>query len=130
MREYQDKKRRRKIIYSGPVLTGLLVVLVFLLISLWGIFQKSREALRLKNESLEEKRELDSRSASLKEEVDRLASDAGKEEAIRKRFSVKKPGEEVLVIIQNDKKEEGDGDTEAGFFNKIWQGVRNFFITE
>ena len=57
-----------------------------------------------------------------------MASDAGKEEAIRKRFSVKKPGEEVLVILPSkDKNDDSSNDSKSNFFVKIWQGVKKFF---
>jgi len=128
MREYQDRNRRKKLIYSPAVLVGFFIILIFLLISLWGIFKKSQEALRLRKENMQEKEEILSRKVSLEEEVDRLASDAGKEEAIRKRFSVKKPGEEVLVILPSkDKNDDSSNDSKSNFFVKIWQGVKKFF---
>ena len=128
MREYQDRNRRKKLIYSPAVLVGFFIILFFLLISLWGIFKKSQEALRLRKENMQEKEEILSRKVSLEEEVDRLASDAGKEEAIRKRFSVKKPGEEVLVILPSkDKNDDSSNDSKSNFFVKIWQGVKKFF---
>ena len=67
MREYQDRNRRKKLIYSPAVLVGFFIILFFLLISLWGIFKKSQEALRLRKENMQEKEEILTRKVSLEE---------------------------------------------------------------
>ncbi len=65
-----------------------------------------------------------SRRDFLNAEVTRLSTEKGIEIEIRKKFRVAKPGEELVVIIDDDGKEEASGSLAkkgiAGFFERFF----------
>lgn len=128
MREFQEKRKLRKIIFSKKILVLLLFILIFLVYSTAKIYFKSREALS-KNEKIEnELAQLNQRKSELEKENSRLETESGVEEEIREKFDVLKPGEKVVVIVdkvpENDKINSGE---ETRFFGKIWSFIKNIF---
>lgn len=71
---------------------------------------------------------MEKRKAALEAEAVKISTESGLEEEIRGKFSVKKPGEEVLTIMD---KSPGDDKinlgADKGFFGKIWEFVKNIF---
>lgn len=129
MKEFQEKRKFRKIIFSRFSLIVLLVILVILSISVARVYNKSRKAA-LKNQEITQKiEELESKKRELDERIAKLETGSGLEEEVREKFGVKKPGEEVLTIIdktpENDKINNEESD--KGFFGKIWSWIKDLF---
>lgn len=128
MREFQEKRKLRKIIFSKKILVLLLLILFFLVYSTAKIYFKSREALSKNKEIKNELAQLNQRKSELEKENSRLETESGTEEEIREKFDVLKPGEKVVVIVDknsgNDKINSGK---EAGFFGKILSFIKNIF---
>lgn len=128
MREFQERKKLRKILYSKKILALLLIVLALLIYSTAKIYFKSRNALSKSEETRLELAELEQRKAELEKEILRLQTPLGEEEEIRRKFSVSRPEEKILVIV--DKAPENDkinSSEETGFFGKIWSFVKSMF---
>lgn len=129
MREFQEKRKIRGFLYSKKIIILLLLITAFLLFSTIKVYLKSRNALSKNEEAKKELAELEKRRAGLETDVDRLNTESGLEEEIRKNLNVQRPGEKVLVIV--DKNAE-NGKIEAGnelndFFSKIWEWVKGKF---
>lgn len=128
MREYQNKKVQKKRLYSPVALSVLAFLLISFILGIVKIYPRSREALRLNAEAKDEKQKIEERKKGLEEEVKKLQTVTGEEEAIRKKFSVKKPGEEILVILEKDNKSANVGkETGKGFLGKIWMKIKSWF---
>ena len=128
MREYQNKKAEKGRLHSPLVLALLVFLLVSLVLGIVKIYPRSREALRLNAEAKDEKQKIVEREKGLEEEVKKLQTVTGQEEVIRKRFSVKKPGEEVLVILDKDSQSaKVSNDSGNSFFIKIWAKIKSIF---
>jgi len=135
MREFQEKRKLRKIIFSKITLILLLFVLLFLVFSTIKVYLKSREALYKNKKIKEELTQLNQRKSEKEKEIGRLETESGIEEEIREKFDVLKPGEKVVVIVE--KKQEDDKinqEGEAGFFGnlprflrEIWNFIKNIF---
>lgn len=99
MREFQAKKRSKGWLYSKPVLLVLLVVMVFLGHVAWQLYDRYSftKAERVKAETV--LAELQTRKDLLASSVASLDSEAGVEQAVRDKFSVVKPGEFVVNIV-------------------------------
>ncbi len=114
---------------SPAVLAALAVALVFLSISTVKVYLKSRNAASKNEEVKQEMAELERRRAEMEEEIGRLRSEFGREEELREKFNVQKPGENALTIV--DRPEENgkmdSGEESRGFFSKIWQAIKNIF---
>lgn len=82
---------------------GAFVVFVFLLLfglrATWGIYEKEREARANADEARATLTELKNREQFLRAELERLSTQRGVEQEIRKRFPVVKGGEEVAVVV-------------------------------
>ena len=80
MREFQEKRKIRKILFSPLFLGILLVVFALVSFSTAKVYIKSRLAIS-KNEKVEQKiEELEKRKSELENEIKQLQSDFGSEE--------------------------------------------------
>ena len=129
MREFQEKRKFKKIIYSGWLQIVLGIILLALIFPTVKVYKKSRISAQKSAEIKEEIAKLEKRNAELAAEAARLESESGREGEIRKRFDVAKPGEKILVIIDKnseDVKINGE-ENKTGFFSRIWRWVKNWF---
>jgi cell division protein FtsB len=129
MREFQEKRKIRKFLYSKKMVILLLLITALLFFSTIKVYLKSKNALSKNEEAKKELTELEKGKAGLEKDVNRFQSESGMEEEIRKNLNVQKPGEKILVIV--DKNAE-NGKIEAGnelndFFSKIWGWVKSKF---
>jgi len=129
MREFQEKRKFKKLIYSGWLQIFLGIVLLALIFPAVKVYKKSRISADKAEEIKEEMAKLEKRNAELAAEAARLESESGREGEIRKRFDVAKPGEKILVIV--DKKSEdvkiNGANNKGGFFSRILQWVKSWF---
>lgn len=129
MREFQEKRKFKKIVYSGWLQIFLAIIFAGLVFSTAKVYKKSRTSAQKSAEIKEEMVKLEKRNAELVEEAAKLESESGKEGEIRKRFDMAKPGEKILVIIDKnseDVKISGE-ENKAGFFYRIWQWAKRLF---
>jgi len=129
MREFQEKRKFKKIIYSAWLQIFFGIVLLALVFPAVKVYKKSRISADKSEEIKEEMAKLEKRNAELAAEATRLEGESGKEEEIRKRFDVAKPGEKILVIVDKigeDVKING-ADVKIDFFSKIWRWIKNLF---
>lgn len=117
MKQFQQKQKVKARIYSKPMLIGLIVVCLFLLKAVFNIYIKYKESNTEKQIALEKLEDLKEREEGLKKEILDLQSPEGQEEEIRKKFNVAKPGERVIVVVED---EEGPQvEEKKGFFEKV-----------
>ena len=123
MREFEYKRKFRRVLSSPLVLLPLAVLLIFLARGTWNIYVKNRDSgieLRIAEERLLKLRE---RQKALSTGVAKLQTETGIESEIRDRLQMAKEGERAIVIV--------DAETDTGllprqqetFLQKIW----NFF---
>ena len=129
MREFQEKRKIRRFLYSKKMVILLLLVTALLCFSTIKVYLKSKNAISKSEETKKELTDLEKRKAGLEKDVNRFNTESGLEEEIRKNLNVQKPGEKVLVIV--DKSAE-NGKIESGnalgdFFSKIWGWVKGKF---
>lgn len=128
MNEFRQKRDFNKKFFSPISLAVISIIAIILLISTFKIYIKSRNVSQKNEKMAQEIADLEKRKAELEAETAKIGTESGLEEEIREKFSVKKPGEEVLTIM--DKKPEGDkinGSEGRGFFGKIWEFVKSVF---
>ena len=129
MREFQEKRKLKKIIYSGWLQIFLGIILLALIFPTVKVYKKSRISLGKSQEIKEEIAGLEKRNAELAAEAARLESESGKEGEIRKRFDVAKPGEKILIIVDKNSEDVkiSGADVKIGFFSRFWRWVKNLF---
>jgi cell division protein FtsB len=79
---------------------------VLALVSLWlffmltGLFQKEETARQAAAEARRELDALAKREATLKQNLEDLATERGQEASIRETYGVARPGEEVIIVVE------------------------------
>lgn len=99
MKDFQQRKKVRKILYSRNVIIVLCVVTILLVRGAWGVMEKNLESKKnvvLLEDQLSEARK---KNEELSKHIAILNTEEGVESEIRQKFSVSKEGEQVAVII-------------------------------
>ena len=125
MREFQERRKTRNIIFSWPIIGFLVVFNIVVGVRLVGIYTESLSASKEEETANHELQALENKKIKLETEVKRLSADQGIEEELRKRFGMAKPGEEMLIIINNNAKGSSSGQivkSSGGF----WQNFLAF----
>jgi len=129
MRELQGRRKFRRLAYSKVAIFLLLIVLVLLSRSVFGVYQKSKIANDHRGRSDKELNGLLDRKQKLTANISRLQTDRGLEEEIRKNFSVASSGESVIVVVDpkvETKIEDNVGENNTkGFWSKITDIFKN-----
>lgn len=99
MFDFHEKRKLRSLLYSIPSLVLLGIIVLLLLYSVWGVFQKERETQTKKEIRSEVLEGLLGRETELQTEIDRFNTKRGIEEEIISRFDVARPGEQVLILV-------------------------------
>ncbi len=124
MREFQDKRKSRKRLYSIWSLLALLVVIVLFGKGLLGAYEKEKTTKEELNRLAIEKADIESRYNNISKENEILRTDDGIEAAIRQKFDVAKKGEGVIVIVDKDIEMPVE---KKGFMRKMWDSVKGVF---
>lgn len=100
--EFQEKKTARKIIFSLPVLVGLIAI------TLWMIYGAISAAITLrelsqKNNELQKKIEdVQKSKEAIEKKMNLMETDYGIDLEARANFNLKKPGEEIILFIEEE----------------------------
>ena len=129
MREFQEKRKFKKIVYSVWLQAILSIIFLALVFSAVKVYKKSRISVQKFQEIKEEMAGLEKRNAELAAEAARLESESGREGEIRKRFDVAKPGEKIIVIVDKNSEDVkiNGAENEGGFFSRFWQWIKSWF---
>lgn len=121
MLQFQERKKIRKILYSKVTIVILALVTVLVARGAWDIHQKAAIAAAERDEAARSLGDLEKRSQGLEASLAELKSSHGLEAEVRQKFTVAKPGEEVVVVVdENAKKSKNDGTpSEQGFWEKF-----------
>jgi len=97
------QKRKLRTICNSRITQGFLVIVAFVM--LWNAFERYiiADAMGDRRALVEqEAATLEARKASLEAEVEYLRDERGIESAMRRQFDIALPGEEVVVILEDD----------------------------
>ena len=109
----------RRFIYT-PVVLILLALLVGLLArSTLRVYRNEELARAKRNEAVLAEQALLSQKAALEERLARLNTPRGVEEAIRTKFQMARPGEELLVIV--DERSTTTATSTPSWWKRIWK---------
>jgi len=101
VREFEAKRRFKRLLYSKLSILLLFLLLLFAGHSTWKLYAKQRQSERKREEVERELAELQAREKLLFREIEDLKSPEGVEREIRDKFRMAKEGEELVVIIED-----------------------------
>ncbi len=125
-REFQKRRKIRNRIYSKTTVVVLLIVILIMIRATWRVYKTKIESRKDFEKVSSELESMRAREAELKYEIDRLNTNKGTEEEIRKKFNVAKDGEGVVYVVDSKESEENEP-IEASFIQKIWKRVGDIF---
>ena len=101
MKNFQQRTKFRQVMESKPV---LVLLGIFVLLFSWSVIKlisKADESAKNRQEAEDKITELQKEHSQLSTNIQNLNTDQGKEEAIRDKFGLAKPGEEVMVVVND-----------------------------
>ena len=93
----------RGILWSKLTLAVLLILAVGLSFSVYDRFKIERQMAERRHEKEKELEQLKERKALLEEKVEYLSDDSGIEAEVRKHFDVAKAGEQVVILLEDER---------------------------
>ena len=127
MHQFRTRKTFRDFLYS-PVAIALLIVLAFFLVRIvWGSFVGYREAARARAVAEARALELEEEEARASARAEAAGSARAAEEEIREKLRMALPGEEVIVITdeENFSRDEILADEETSLWQRFVDWVIN-----
>ena len=116
-------KKKRSWIYS-PIITVVLTIgMIWGARVVIGIYMKNREAVALKNQSNQELLQLKEKETQLRGKIEFLSTDRGLEEEVRNRYRAVKPGEQLVIIIDDPQTTNQSDQVKNKTF---WQKIKYF----
>ena len=124
MLEFQEKIKLKKLLYSKITLFILIIVTIFLLNAVWDVYKKQGITKANLVKTATSLGALQVREKTLSSEIQRLNTESGKEEEVRDKYGLVRPGEEVIVIVDksNDKDAVATSTSES-----FWGKIGNWF---
>lgn len=102
MREFQGKRRFKKILYSRAAFCLLVLLGLLLGRSVAGVWWRSRGVEVERQTVAAELEALETRKRDLLQSIASLETDRGVEAELRSKFLVARPGEQVITVIYSE----------------------------
>jgi len=96
-----QRNRWRQWVFSIPTAVVLVVLIVVVGQATWNMYQTQKRTNERLQRLQKEKQELVARRQAAQEAAAQVSTDRGIREEIREKFSVAKPGEQVIVLNEN-----------------------------
>jgi cell division protein FtsB len=110
---------------ESPIALGILFIIVLTFAwNVFGFWGKMRETSKNKAIAEEKLANLQVEKEKLTANISKLDTPAGREESIRDKFGYGKDGEELIVIVNDEKKDNSEDDKQKGGF---WHFLTNWF---
>ena len=125
MKEF--KKEKSNSFWHSPL--TLVVLFLFLIVfayNLIGLIEKDRDTVEKKSLMLDEIDSLKKREIMLNNDINKLNTDEGIEDTIREKYQVAKPGEKMVVIVDDKKDDINTQQTKSD--HSFWGWVKKVFL--
>ena len=123
----KEWKRRNYKFWHSPLALGVIFcLLVYFGYRVFDLVKKEMETESQKNYVLDKKSELEKKQILLEGELSKLQTEEGKEEVIRDKYQVAKPGEKVVVLVGNDNNQNPGGEV-GGEQHGFWNWIKRLF---
>ncbi|MEK7607728.1 MAG: hypothetical protein AAB484_02295 [Patescibacteria group bacterium] len=102
MKEFQERRRFRKLLHSRYVIAILFILCILLGRAVWNMYGKYEKSKTIAERTKVEFSALEKREKLLNQGITDLNTNLGKEREIRERFRVVKEGERMIVLVENE----------------------------
>lgn len=130
MKRFQQTEPKRKKLPAPILAIILFAVLLFLLSSVIGLARKQVGITRAIRQLKGQREALAEKQVSLEESVAYLQTREGKEQALRDKYRLVKPGEGLVVITDPAAKPAPQKESRGGFFRRFVGAMKNIFSSK
>jgi cell division protein FtsB len=131
MREFQERKRKLRLLYSKTSIVFLLILLILAVRAVWSVYGKEKQSMLLKEQSEQRLTDLQSQDTQLATTNAELTTPAGIDRQIREDYHMASPGEQLAVILNEPSATSTAAPIQnVGFINQlgaIWHSFVRFF---
>ncbi|HVU06328.1 MAG TPA: septum formation initiator family protein [Candidatus Paceibacterota bacterium] len=99
MREFQERRRIKRLLHSRYAIAALAIMCLFLGRGVWNVYAKYEKSRDISARMETELSALQTREDSLNGQIVALGTPEGKEREIRDRFGVVRAGEKMVVLV-------------------------------
>ena len=124
IRKFKKGDSRQAIFFSVLFILLFFLAIGFLIISNWRINQRRSELISQIRNLQEEIQVLEKKNQELKAGISQASSESHLEEVARESFGLKKPGEEVTVILPPPEEEKEVKEEEKGVWERILEKLK------
>lgn len=104
MLQFYQKRSLRGWLHSTPFLILLGLIIVFMISVVYQRYTIASEMSVRQSEAEKELQDLEARRAELETKVEYLSNERGIEAEMRRNFDVARPGEQVVIILDEEEK--------------------------
>ncbi|MBI5133981.1 MAG: septum formation initiator family protein [Candidatus Taylorbacteria bacterium] len=127
MREFEERRKVKKLLHSRYAIAALLVVLLLLSRGVWGAYQKYARSEEIAQRIEEEYSTLQEKEASLRSALSDLETEEGREREVRDRFGAVKEGERLIILVDD----EAPAKQTVRFESRgLWQRIKDLFTRD
>jgi cell division protein FtsB len=123
MFEFHEKRKFKSLLYSKPFLIGMCIPIAFLSVAAYKAYERKEETSAKREELSANLMMLQQRAEELEKDIERLDDPRGIEAELRSRYEVGWEGEEVIVLVEEEKRSLKESDTqeeEVGFWKRLF----------
>ena len=120
-----NKKKRYSFWHSPIALTAFFCIVVLFAYNMIGLIGKERETDKNKVGEQNKLDELNKRKETLSGDIKKLNTQEGVEESLRDKFQVVKPGEKMVVIVDEENNEATENTVKMD--HSFWGYVKRLF---
>lgn len=127
MQEFQDKRRRKKLLHSKWVALSILGIAGLLLLADLGLYQKWKVAHEKKELAEKQLANYEKKLQRVENNIAELSSGEGLERTIRQEYSVAGEGEKVIVVSTEQTKKSSLDIRDVPWYESFWFSVTQLF---
>jgi len=124
IRKFKKRRARQTILFSALLILLFFLAIGFLIISNWRINQRRSGLISQIRNLQEEIQVLEKKNQELKAGISQASSQSHLEEVARESLGLKKPGEEVTVILPPPEEEKEVKEEEKGIWERILEKLK------
>jgi cell division protein FtsB len=114
---------KKKSWFRSPIVSVILIICI-----IWGVisvikaYRKDDEAVDLRNQESRQLADLHEKQAQLTNQINSFSSDRGIEAEIRNRYRVERPGENLVIVVDNSTSDQVSQSPKP----TLWQKIRAY----
>ncbi len=126
MLNFNKKREIKEMLYSKIVIGLLGIIFIFIANGTWNVYKKASFASGNKNVAENSLNKLKVREKILTRDISTLKTPRGVEAQVRNKFGFVKKGEEVVVVVNQDKANSHNKENNIGYSSGWWNKILSY----